>query len=309
MPHQPITIHHPLLLRCWFAHGEEELRREDCKLGAVCPKRLTTCPSLHPEVVNNDGDETVFKKTRKKSVTEDDDEDNLSDSDTATTISEGISDNLINSINNNNSNINISSETSFYKTKLCTRFAVSMHMMMGLDWEASNIDPSYFLPLQKGDCPYQDNCVFAHGIDDLRKVPCKFGPRCKYGPKSKKRTCWYDHAEEEEEEDEDTSGSSDSCPTTPASPYKLPPTYRMTICRNFINGSCPYGERCYFAHGKEQLRSDVIECQYGADCPYRQRCQYSHPETKVTMEEMIEEGQKRRGNKSANFKISSARCF
>merc|ERR1712066_1151145 len=267
--------------RCWFAHGEEELRREDCKLGALCPKMLTTCPSLHPEVVNSNNEEAVFKKTRKKSVTDDDEDNELSDGGTATTISED--DNLNN--NNNIVNNNINNETSFRKTKLCTRFA-------------------------KGNCPYQDNCDFAHGEDDLRKVPCMFGPKCKYGPKSnKKRTCWYLHTEEEEE---DNSGSSDSCPASPspaspASPYKLPPSYRMTMCRNFANGSCQYGERCYFAHGKHQLRTDVIECEFGADCPFRQRCQYSHPETKVTMEEMIEEGQKRRGNRSG--KISSARCF
>ena len=31
--------------------------------------------------------------------------------------------------------------------------------------------------------------------------------------------------------------------------------YKIQLCRNFMNfGTCPYGERCQYAHGREELR-------------------------------------------------------
>jgi len=269
--------------RCWFAHGEKELRVEECKSGLLCPKRKAGCPFVHRNDNddnnnnnnnnnNNDDEEQRGElrfKTRKKSLGDDTDdneeEENMNDGGggTATTISEA---------DNNNDN-------NFYKTKLCSRF-------------------------EGGNCPYLDNCTFAHGEDDLRKVMCKFGARCRKGS-----NCWFEHPEVEEEQEEDTSASTvATSPTITPKPFN----YRMSMCRNWMReGNCSYKEHCNFAHGRGQLRDVVLECEYGAVCPKGQLCQYSHPETqvKVNMEEMIEEGQKGRGKKGAKYKVSNARCF
>jgi hypothetical protein len=36
--------------------------------------------------------------------------------------------------------------------------------------------------------------------------------------------------------------------------------FRTMLCKNFSNGVCPYGDRCTFAHGEEQLRDSVGDC-------------------------------------------------
>ena len=137
--------------------------------------------------------------------------------------------------------------------------------------------------MQSGKCPYLDNCTFAHGKDDLRKAMCKFGTRCR-----NRSNCWYEHPPQEEEEPSASSSPVDGATVTPNSSSSpthkvLPPNYRMSMCRNWQNNvaGCPYGDHCNFAHGRDQLRSHVLECGYGADCPHRQLCQYSHPETQV----------------------------
>ena len=64
--------------------------------------------------------------------------------------------------------------------------------------------------------------------------------------------------------------------------------YKTELCKYYeINGFCKYGEKCAYAHGKENLRSKVtnssayrtrkctqfFECGY---CPYGSRCQFAH---------------------------------
>jgi hypothetical protein len=64
--------------------------------------------------------------------------------------------------------------------------------------------------------------------------------------------------------------------------------YKTELCKYFeINGSCKYGDKCAYAHGKENLRSKVTnstayrtrKCiqffEYGY-CPYGSRCQFKH---------------------------------
>ena len=75
-----------------------------------------------------------------------------------------------------------------------------------------------------------------------------------------------------------------SSPAETSSPNsRRPPFYKMALCRNWLNNvaGCPFGDRCNFAHGRDQLRAQVLPCERGADCPDKQLCQYSHPEQKV----------------------------
>ena len=64
--------------------------------------------------------------------------------------------------------------------------------------------------------------------------------------------------------------------------------YKTELCKYYeINGYCKYGERCAYAHGKENLRSKVTntsayrtkKCtqffEHGY-CPYGSRCQFAH---------------------------------
>lgn len=62
---------------------------------------------------------------------------------------------------------------------------------------------------------------------------------------------------------------------------------KSSLCKNFAEkGSCPYGQKCQFAHGVEELRCNVDENSYKTKpcnsywkkncCPYGFRCNFSH---------------------------------
>jgi len=69
------------------------------------------------------------------------------------------------------------------------------------------------------------------------------------------------------------------------------PRFKTEICRNFKEkGSCLYGDQCQFAHGKNELRQDVVRhtkyktklCQkywIAGYCAYGPRCNFIHQET------------------------------
>jgi len=63
--------------------------------------------------------------------------------------------------------------------------------------------------------------------------------------------------------------------------------YKSEICKNFeIQGFCPYGDKCDYAHGIHELRmvnhiqsNKLIKCRYfflNGFCLYGKRCQFSH---------------------------------
>jgi len=66
--------------------------------------------------------------------------------------------------------------------------------------------------------------------------------------------------------------------------------YKTEMCKNWeLRGSCKFGEKCCFAHGKHELKGKTVThvkyktkpCkQYHQTgyCPYGQRCQYLHKE-------------------------------
>merc|ERR1711936_1555245 len=68
------------------------------------------------------------------------------------------------------------------------------------------------------------------------------------------------------------------------------PRFKTEICRNFKEkGTCLYGDLCQFAHGKHELRKDVVRhnkyktkhCQkywINGYCAYGPRCNFIHKE-------------------------------
>ena len=68
-------------------------------------------------------------------------------------------------------------------------------------------------------------------------------------------------------------------------------SYKTELCKKFqTKGYCPYGSKCRFAHGKEELVSKVQGSNYKKEkcksffekgyCPYGSRCQFQHDERK-----------------------------
>eukprot|EP01083_Nonionella_stella_P157188 510027_1 len=64
------------------------------------------------------------------------------------------------------------------------------------------------------------------------------------------------------------------------------PHYKTRLCNNYLNGqSCPYGDKCRFAHGRPELRRlrtfkvDVCRNDSKGFCRYGQSCRYVHQNT------------------------------
>lgn len=69
--------------------------------------------------------------------------------------------------------------------------------------------------------------------------------------------------------------------------------YKTELCKKFQNtGKCPYGYKCRFAHGKEELLAKLQGNNYKKKpcksftikgfCPYGSRCSFRHDERKFT---------------------------
>ena len=70
------------------------------------------------------------------------------------------------------------------------------------------------------------------------------------------------------------------------------PKYKTELCKTFREtGKCPYGFKCRFAHGKEELLSKILNSNYKKKdcktfsecgfCPYGSRCSFKHDERKI----------------------------
>jgi hypothetical protein len=74
---------------------------------------------------------------------------------------------------------------------------------------------------------------------------------------------------------------------------KNDPKYKTELCKGFLNnGFCPYGHKCRFAHGKQELSVKMIdesrykqkECKSFREqgfCMYGPRCNFKHDERKL----------------------------
>ena len=74
---------------------------------------------------------------------------------------------------------------------------------------------------------------------------------------------------------------------------KFDPKYKTELCKKFQNtGKCPYGFKCRFAHGKEELITKSQGLNYKKKpcktfhekgyCPYGSRCSFQHDERKFS---------------------------
>lgn len=149
-----------------------------------------------------------------------------------------------------------------FKTKLCTMF------------------------MQSGACSYGDRCSFAHGEAELQQMPQHFGGGggggffqqqrktrlcnrfnapggCPYGD-----ACNFIHGDPPPGAGGGGSqlallpGPYDPASAQPGHPPRAPApkplNYKTRMCVRFEAGSCPFGDRCHFAHGQEELR-DIEE--------------------------------------------------
>ena len=68
--------------------------------------------------------------------------------------------------------------------------------------------------------------------------------------------------------------------------------YKTELCKKFLaTGYCPYGKKCRFAHGKNELVLKAQGTNYKKErcksfyengyCPYGSRCQFQHDERKL----------------------------
>ena len=74
---------------------------------------------------------------------------------------------------------------------------------------------------------------------------------------------------------------------------KFDPKYKTELCNKYQNtGYCPYGFKCRFAHGKEELITKSQGSNYKKKkcntfhekgyCPYGSRCRFRHDERKLS---------------------------
>ena len=78
------------------------------------------------------------------------------------------------------------------------------------------------------------------------------------------------------------------------------PKYKTELCKNYdIYGYCKWGENCFFAHGRTELKSKTLTnhfyktkiCKHyhkGGFCPYTSRCQYFHFKTYQIYQELLD---------------------
>ena len=128
----------------------------------------------------------------------------------------------------------------------------------------------------KGLCMKNERCTFLHEMDPDRMPECPKGWRCKQSD------CPFKHTSEEDRE-ECTLYSQGFCPhgaqcrfrhikrgpeacpeasewamSASAEPSKVPSAgsnFRSSLCKHWeAKRDCPFGDRCHFAHGREQLR-------------------------------------------------------
>jgi hypothetical protein len=87
-----------------------------------------------------------------------------------------------------------------------------------------------------GACHFGDRCNFAHGGEELRSVAEMVSVS---GRKS----------------DSTDSDTTSMCSSVDLNALLGLPDFKTRMCRNFKEGTCKYGERCNFAHGKDELLS------------------------------------------------------
>jgi hypothetical protein len=114
----------------------------------------------------------------------------------------------------------------FYKTKLCSRF-------------------------RSGNCPYNTNCNFAHGMEELRKPP----------------PGWEEFVASQElppplPSQSPSQGGSGAQGGSTDSQVRF---HKTRPCKKYFGeGNCPYGEKCNFLHDEQSVPRAVREAREAA---------------------------------------------
>jgi cleavage and polyadenylation specificity factor subunit 4 len=149
------------------------------------------------------------------------------------------------------------------------RTVVCRHWLRDLCMKGSSCEFLHQYDLSKmplcrhGDRCKIPDCPFRH-ISDANRLDCVFYSQgfCIHGP-----FCRYRHVQRERQDlpavadftlgltqmqqNEERGGQEpESRPT--AKPNE---NYKTSICKHFLQGSCPFGEKCHFAHGQHELRA------------------------------------------------------
>ena len=62
---------------------------------------------------------------------------------------------------------------------------------------------------------------------------------------------------------------------------------KTKLCTKYLNGNCPYGEKCTFAHDQSELRRGNCKFFAQGNCRFGDECQFEHVKTESTNEEFI----------------------
>lgn len=113
----------------------------------------------------------------------------------------------------------------FYKTKLCSRF-------------------------RSGNCPYNTNCNFAHGMEELRKPP----------------PGWEEFVASQELPPSSSQpggqGGSDAGAGSTDSQVRF---HKTRPCKKYFGeGNCPYGDKCNFLHDEQSVPRAIREAREAA---------------------------------------------
>lgn len=122
----------------------------------------------------------------------------------------------------------------------------------------------------------------------------RFQPLFQVGPISttfKRNTCsetsLVSHLQKLVQEEQNSKANEKAVGSPIANPTQNANRYKTELCRPFQeNGSCKYGDKCQFAHGRQELRAVNRHPKYKTDlcrtyhsagfCPYGPRCHFIH---------------------------------
>eukprot|EP00891_Asterochloris_glomerata_P008101 jgi/Astpho2/8101/fgenesh1_pg.00120_%23_62_t len=126
---------------------------------------------------------------------------------------------------------------------------------------------------QEGSCTFGDRCHFAHGQQEIRKLP----PDLVRQFEAQKAAVQQARAAAQVAATAATGGGATPAAPGPAPVSAAPPTstpgpqaaepgatqppgreyfYKTRLCDKFMSGAgCPYGARCHYAHGEHELRN------------------------------------------------------